>query len=261
MKKYIRLLFFVCIVCSLTFFSCKSKSALVTDKTNTALTADQLITNLYNNNKDFSTLYIKSNIRYENDKQTQNVTAEIKIKKNEMISVSIRFLGITMAKALITPSEVKYYEKINSSYFEGNYSALSQWLGTDLDFQKVQNMFIGQSLDDLTIGKYTVIIEDNVYKLENNPEDNTTKTVFLEGEKFRITKQEINQKTQERTLKIRYANYSEYNQMALPSKMMIEAIQKKDKTNINIDYNTVTLNEDLSFPYSVPKGYERIFIN
>ena len=106
------------------------------------------------NKSDFKTLYIKSNVKYNDEKQSQNLTAEIKIKKDEQILVSIRFLGITMAKALITPASVSYYEKLNSTYFEGDFSTLSKWLGTDLDFNKVQNILIGQAIDDLTKGKY-----------------------------------------------------------------------------------------------------------
>jgi hypothetical protein len=64
--------------------------------------AAKIIGNHYNNKSNFSTLYIRANAKYADDKQTQNVTAEIKIKKDEQILVSIRFLGITMAKALIT---------------------------------------------------------------------------------------------------------------------------------------------------------------
>jgi hypothetical protein len=66
------------------------------------LKAAKIIGNHYNNKSNFSTLYIRANAKYADDKQTQNVTAEIKIKKDEQILVSIRFLGITMAKALIT---------------------------------------------------------------------------------------------------------------------------------------------------------------
>jgi hypothetical protein len=43
--------------------------------------------------------------------------------------------------------------------------------------------------------------------------------------------------------------------------LYINAVQKKAKTEILIDYNSITFNEDLSFPYSVPDGYDRIFIN
>jgi hypothetical protein len=40
------------------------------------------------------------------------------------------------------------------AYFEGDFSALSQWLGTDLDYNKIQNLLVGEALDDLQ-SKYT----------------------------------------------------------------------------------------------------------
>jgi hypothetical protein len=71
--------------------------------------AAKIIGNHYNNKSNFSTLYIEQ-IKYADDKQTQNVTAEIKIKKDEQILVSIRFLGITMAN-IDNSNSVSYYEK------------------------------------------------------------------------------------------------------------------------------------------------------
>lgn len=256
MKKYLGLLllFFM-------FASCKSKALFVEGSANKTMSADKIIEKHYHNKKDFTTLYIKSSAHYEDEKQSQNVTAEIKIKKDEMILISIRFLGITMAKALITPNEVKYYEKLGGKYLEGNYATLSQWLGTDLDFQKVQNMLIGQALDDLKKVKYTSSIEDKLYRLENDSDANTKKIYFFEADNFLIKREEITQRNQDRMLQIQYPNHSEYNQMALPTGLIIDAFQKGAKTNINIDYNSVTFNEELSFPYSVPEGYERIIIN
>jgi hypothetical protein len=35
-------------------------------------------------------------------------------------------------------NSVSYYEKIKGTYFEGDFSALSQWLGTDLDYSKIK---------------------------------------------------------------------------------------------------------------------------
>ena len=151
MKKY-GLLFVL-----ITLISCKSKSGVVmTAPKENKNTTSSVIEKLYQNKNDFSTLYIKSSANYADEKMSQNVTAEIKIKKDEQILVSVRFLGITMAKALITPEGVSYYEKINGSYFEGDFKGLSQWLGTDLDYSKIQNLLVGQAIDDLTKGKYKV---------------------------------------------------------------------------------------------------------
>ena len=184
-----------------------------------------------------------------------------KIKKDEIILISIRFIGITMAKALITPTKVQYYEKINNSFFEGDYSTLSRWLGSDLDFNKVQNMLLGEALDDLNKGKFSANIVDQMFKLEDSTDVNTKKSYFFESEKYLIKKQQISQIAQDRTLQIVYPNYSDINQIAMPTNIIIDAVQNKGTTNITIDYNTITFNEDLSFPYSVPEGYEQIFIN
>ena len=245
---------------TISLFSCKVKKVIRESHAKEEIASEKIIASHYANKTDFKTIYIKSSVRYEDDKQSQNVSAEIRIKKNEIISISIRFLGITMAKALITPNKVQYYEKIGGKFFEGNYQSLSQFLGTDLDFAKVQNLFIGQALDDLTKEKYINSIEDKLYKLENNENSKTRKTFYFDSESFHVTKQLISQSEQSRSLQIVYPEYKQYLEMNLPTNILIDALMEKGRTNIKIDYNSATFNEELNFPYSVPDGYEQIFI-
>ena len=257
----VSIIFAVCLGSSLTFVSCKSKAAVVNvTKSESRSSANKIIENYYNNKNEFSTLYIKANAQYATEKQNQNVTAEIKIKKDEQILISIRFLGITMAKASITPTAVSYYEKINGNYYEGDFSALSQLLGTDLDFNKVQNMLLGRVIDDLKKGKYTESLADQVYRLDDTSDDNTKKSFYFDADKFLVNKQEITQTNEGRMIQVVYSNKKEFNEMILPLAINIDTYQKKGKTEINLDYNTVTFNEELSFPYSVPNDYKRIII-
>jgi hypothetical protein len=261
----VRLLFvlMICVSSSLTLVSCKAKAKVVNESKSSDsknISAERIIISHYANKSDFKTLYIKSNVKYSDEKQTQNVTAEIKIKKNEQISVSIRFLGITMAKALITPTMVSYYEKIGGTYFEGDFSSLSTWLGTDLDFMKVQNMLIGQTMDDLTQGNYKDTLVDQSYRLEDISKNDIQKYFFFDIEKFLLNKQKVIQITKNRNIDISYTDYKTYNESVFPSNIFITAEQDKGKTEINLNYNTITINEELSFPYSVPNGYKRILI-
>jgi actin-related protein len=264
MKKSLNILTVLFLVCS-TLLSCKSKAVFVETKTpdavkdSTVLTSDKIIRSHYSNKVDFSTLYIRASAKYKHDDDSQTVSAEIKIKKDEQILVSIRVLGITMAKALITPKQVQYYEKLNGTYFDGDYAALSQWLGTDLDFNKIQNMLIGKPIDDLTKQKYTFTETDKFYQL-NTTQNGTEKSFFFEAEHYLLKKQEISQPDKERSFEANYPNYQELSSSFLPASLTINAFQKKVKTTIIIDYNSITFNEELTFPYSVPEGYERIFI-
>lgn len=248
--------------------SCKSKAVMVDSNSvkpvaivdSNAVNSQKIIESHYGNKSDFSTLYIRSSAKYRDDKQSQSVSAEIKIKKGEKILVSVRFLGITMAKALITPTQVKYYEKINGTYFEGDYASLSEWLGTDLDFDKIQNMLVGQPIDDLTKQKYNSEVTDKFYRL-NAVQDKTEKSFFFESKNYLLKKQEVVQAEKERAFAVNYPNFQDFASAILPASLQINAVQKKGKTEISIDYNSVTFNEELSFPYSVPEGYDRIFIN
>ncbi len=241
--------------------ACKPKSFVAEEGANKSLTAEKVVAGHNKIKKDFSTVYIKANVKYKDDRQAQNVTAEIRIKKDETILISARFIGITMAKAIITPDGVKYYEKIGGKFFEGDFTTLSRWLGTDLDFDKVQNMLLGDALDDLTKDKYHSEIDNGLYKLERKGKDALDKAFYFEAANFLLKKQEVTQVNPQRELYISYPNHKEYKEAILPVNVIIEAFYKGKTTNISLDYNNVTFNEQLSFPYSVPEGYERIFID
>lgn len=256
MKKSIAILFAVTVLAS-----CKSKQATVTEQeAGSSKQVKEIVEGHYKTARNFETLLIKSNARYQDKNTTQNVTAEIRIKKDEAILVSIRFLGITMAKALITPKEVSYYEKINSTYFKGNYAVLSRWLGTELDYKRVENMLVGEALDDLNKGTYKASLEDGKYKLTGKESGSIIKEYLFEGANYLLKKQHITQGGQEpRSLDVQYPSHNEYQQAILPSAIKIEA-EQKDKVNINIEYTSVKFNEKLTFPYEVPEGFEQIFI-
>lgn len=257
MKKYIAF-----VLVSVFMISCKSKAVAVQNNTTEVApkTDNKVVEKHYDNKLDFKTLYIKAAARYVDEKQSQNVTAEIKIEKDKQILISVRFLGITMAKALITPTSVSYYEKINSTYYDGDFTSLSKWLGTELDYSKVQNLLVGEALDDLRKGKYTQTIVENLIRLEDEKDTKLKKAFFLEPEKYLLQKEQISQATENIMLEIKYADAKVFDQGTLPTSIEINAIQPKGKTDINLNYNNISFNEELSFPYSVPGGYKKVLI-
>ncbi|SHG50782.1 DUF4292 domain-containing protein [Flavobacterium defluvii] len=258
MKKYI-----IIVLLSAFVVSCKSKAVAVQNNTTTEVIAkkdNKAIEKHYENKLDFSTLNIKASAKYEDEKQSQNVTADIKIEKDKQILISVRFLGITMAKALITPTTVSYYEKIKGTYYEGDFTSLSEWLGTELDYNKVQNLLIGEAFDDLRKGEYTQTIVENLFRLEDQKSQKIQKVFYLDPEKYLVQKEEISQPAENINLEINYSDIKTFNQGTIPTTLIINAVQPKGKTNINLNYNNISFNEELSFPYSVPSGYKKVLI-
>lgn len=252
------------LLCVFMLLSCKAKKNAVTTEPAVVAVSNESIENIIKNHNDlkcnFTTAYIKSEVDYEDPKQSLHIAAEIRMKKDEIILVSLRWFGITMAKAIITPTQVKYYEKINGKYFEGDYKMLSDLFGTDLDFKKVQNLLLGRAIDDLTKGKYTLGQEGNDLKLQESDSVNFSKSYIFNPSTFWLNKQEIKQLNPERTFFVNYTDYKTYAPSVLPTELAIFAIQGNKTTTINIRYKNVNFNDELTFPYSVPNGYKQIIL-
>jgi hypothetical protein len=246
---------------SFTFLvSCKPKQSVLESAANESLVAVKVISGHYGNKKEFSTLNIRANAKYKDEKQSHSVTADIRIKKDEIIWINVKLLGFPVAKALITPDKVSYYEKINNTYFEGDFSILSNWLGTELDFNKVQNLLIGNAIDDLTKSTYNVKIEKELYQLTETNISNTHKVFNFEGGNFLLKKETIFQEQENRKLEIYYPSHKEQNNVFLPNEINIKA-QQKESVFIDLEYKNIIFNENLSYPFSIPSSYDQINVN
>jgi len=239
---------------------CKSKQAVATAAANDNTKVAKVIKGHYQNQHNFTTLNIRANAKYEDTKQSHSMNADIRIKKDEIIWINIKFLGIPMAKAMITPTKVSYYEKINNTYFEGDFSLLSNWLGTELDFNKVQNLFLGKAIDDLTKNQWISEVVEKMFKLSLPNNSDVSKEFYFEGANYLLKKETINQESKKRSLQIYYPSYKEDSSMYLPNEINIKA-EQKDKVTIDIEYKQTTFNEKLSYPFSIPSGYTAIEIN
>ena len=259
MKRYIAL------VAAVLLVGCKAKkidgaatTAVVEEEK--GMTTKKIIDNYYNNTIDFKTLYIKASAKYSDKKQNQNITTEIRIKKDEQILISVRFLGITMAKALITPQSVSYYEKIKGTYYEGDFTSLSKWLGTELNYDKAQNLLLGKALTDLKKGKYKETFADNLYRLDNQDDSKLQQAYFVDAEQFLLKKEQLSQTVENVMVQVLYDNHKKFDQGILPTTVTVNTIQAQNKVDINLEYNSVSFNEELSFPYSIPDGYKKVLI-
>ena len=247
------------IILVLSLISCKSKQSVATTDAVNTTEVSKIIKGHYANEHDFKTLNIRANAKYEDAKQSHSINADIRIKKDEIIWINIKFFGIPMAKALITPTKVSYYEKINGTYFEGDFSMLSNWLGTDLDFNKVQNLFLGKAIDDLSKSKWITEINEKLFKLSKPSNADIIKDFYFEAANFLLKKETISQQSQNRMLEIQYPSHREVGKMFLPNEINIKASQK-DNVFINIEYKNTTFDENLSYSYEIPNNYKAIEI-
>lgn len=161
----------------------------------------------------------------------------------------------------MTPNRVTFYNKLQNEYFDGDFSYLSNMLGTELDFDKVQNLLLGQALFDLRDAKYDASISESDYVLKPKKQLVLFKTLYMiEPDNFKISAQQLSQPLKKRFLDIAYKNYQLINEKILPNEIVITAIEANSKNIIDLDYRSIEFNRTLNFPYRIPKGYKKIVI-
>ncbi len=251
MKYTFSILF--CLVLLLS--GCKSRKTATPED----LASAKIIESHYDTHFDFETLAAKLKVRYKDEHTSQGVSVSLRMEKDKTIWMSASILGISLAKAKITPDHVQYYEKIDGTYFDGDFKLLSDLLGTELDFEQVQALLLGQPLFDLTKGGYSAIAgQQNYLIVPKKQRDLFNLFFYLDAQRFTMQQQRLEQKDRDRELTVSYGDYQAQEVGILPEKVSVRAKENDKITEIDLEYRNVEVNKEVSFPFEIPSGYKEI---
>ena len=238
--------------------SCKSGKIISDAKADKSLSARVIIKNHYKNQLEFKTLTGRIKIDYSDGYSTQSMGVSLRMEKDKASWISAP-LGVV--KALITPDRVSFYNKLDNQYFDGDFRYLSRMLGTDVDFEIVQNLLLGQALLDLREEKYLAEVNGDNYELKPKKAMELFKPLFrIEPGNYKLAAQQLAQPWKKRLLEIRYKNYQQRDERILPNEIGIVAIEMNQRTTIAIEYRNMEFNRRINFPYKIPKGFEEIVL-
>ena len=245
----------------LTLGACKSNKPIA-DSNLESLSVKKIVSNHYDNEFDQETVYARLTTRYSDKRSSLKLTIKMRLEKDKTIWLSATKLGVPVAKLLITPTRVQYYEKIQRVYFDGDYALLNKWLKTELDFFKLQNLLLGQAVNDLTKGKYTATTGKDSYELTPRKNGDLYKILFFMNPiNFKMDRQVVRDTEKQQVFTVSYPEYNKIEEEQFPEKIQITAVDNKNRTLINIEYRSVEFNRKLTFPYSVPRNYKEIRLN
>lgn len=243
----------------LLFFSCKtSKTISTSSEIDSDLSAKQLIRNYSKNAANFKTLTAKVKADYSRKDGSKGTTISLRMEKDKTIWMSAPF---SMAKVLITPEKVSFYNKLDNTYFKGDFKLLSEFVGTDLDFNKVQNILLGEAIYNLNKDEYVASTFEKSYLLQPKNQQKLFEIFYLlNPSHFKMDSQQFFQPQDNRILQIDYKDYQRVDKQTLPQNIKIIAVESLDETIIDLEYKSVALNEKIRFPFRIPSGYKEIEI-
>lgn len=240
-----------------SFIGCRSaKSLTATGSIKENMPAKQIIKENQKQTADFKTLQAKVKIDYTEGDKSNGVSVNLRIEKDKVIWLSAP-LGV--ARAMITPEKVRYYNKLEDEYFDGDYSLLSELLGIELDFNKVQNILMGEALFNLSKDTYVASNNDVSYVLQPENQQAVFEIFYLFNPgHFKLDSQQLAQFNEKRLLQVDYKAYQLVDKEIVPEIINIVAVENTSEIKIDLEYKSVSINEDVRFPFEIPSGYKEI---
>lgn len=217
-----------------------------------------IVDSIEKNKIDFRTFSAKIKIDFEDKEGKKNdFTAFIRLKKDSILWISINaLLGIEAFRVIITPDSVKVLNKLDKIIQIRSVEYLQEVTHVPFTFLELQNIIIGNPVYlDSNIVAYkkeekqiSLISIGKVFKhlLTINKDDFILQNSKLDDIDI----------SRARTCLIIYGDFERKNDMIFSAFRKI-TISEKEKLDIEMRYKQYSFNEDLNFPFGIPKNYKQ----
>jgi len=263
------------------FSSCGSKKRIASDeKPNILISSDSTRITELKTDSIYNLLKIgeqgvwsfsaKINANSTIDKQSNSFTSNVRIVLDSAIWVSIApGLGIEVARALITPDSVKFINRLNSSYFKGNFSYINELLQIEVNYQMIQAILLGNTYLHYSVENYQggtdngALFLSTLKKRKIKKENELlipnilTQEIYYSSEYNKVSRMDIQDYRPIRKFSARYPAYESVDGFFMPKELIINA-QAAKNVSIDLVYSRITLNKPINTPFSIPQGYEQI---
>jgi hypothetical protein len=210
------------------------------------------------NRIDYQTFSAKVNVDYEDaEGKKYDVNAHIRMQKDSVIWLTITGpLGLEGLRGLITADSVKLLDKQNKTYIARSVNFLQEMTALPLDLKTLQDLIIGNPVYfDSTISAYSK--NDHTISLQVfNHFFKHLITVSSTDKSVQSSKLDDSDESRSRTCHLTYEDYENRKGVNFSTKRKINVSEKK-KLDVKLDFKQYDFNETLSFPFNIPKNYDR----
>jgi len=226
-------------------------------KNDTSMMIMSAIQRLKANEINYKTFSAKVNVDYRGgDGKNYDVNASVRLYKDSAIWISANaILGIEAMRVLITKDSVKLMNKLQKTYTARSVDYLQEVTALPLDLKTLQDLIIGNP----------VFLDSNIVSY-STADNNITmlclgqlfkNLITLNGTDYTLLHSKLDDAdiSRNRTAELTYNDYENKKGVPFSTKRRI-TVAEKNRLDIRLDFKQYDFNQEVSFPFSVPKNYE-----
>ena len=191
--------------------------------------------------------------------------AKVSIKDSDIKqnSIELRFeidnkiwlsAPIGAARALIDVDSLKFYNKIDRTFYESDISYIFDRIGFALDFVSLQKILLGKHVFEMQFSDYANEVLDN-YFFKSTIVLNKVPTEFtsLIDKMGNLKEQSLT--NNENSFTVKYDSYLKLDKYVVPTKV---SFYKDENEIFKMEIRSIKTLNKLNIPFKLPKKYSRI---
>jgi hypothetical protein len=233
---------------------------------------EYLFEQLKKNELHYNSISLKFTVEANIDNDNKSFSGLAYVIRDSVIWLSITKFGLEAARFYITPDSAKMINRLNNTYFIGDFEYVSTLFNIDFDYDMLQAIIIGNDFSYYDNDVFKASIDNKAYKLstigrrklkkyvihENEAQRVLIQDIWLDPETFKIIHISMKEVKQEnRKFDSFYYEFIDVDGQRFPSKMKVE-INDTKKILVDIVFTRTTLNAVDNIPFRIPDTYTRV---
>ena len=252
--------------------SCSAERRVIKEPLKEAQT-DYLFTKLKENELRFDWFSAKFSAEYKNKNEEHSFGGQIRIRKDSLIWITMSpMMGIEVIRLMISQDSIKFINRMNNTYFIGDYDYLNRFLNTNIDYDILQAFLIGRDLSFYENDKFRATVDDKYYKLSTTERHKLKKyvksseeavkvfiqNIWLDPVTFKIVRADVREVKRENIrLEATYESFESLGSQVFPTKVNY-VIYAENNLTANAEFSRVVLDDPQSFPFKIPASFKAI---
>ncbi len=241
--------------------SCKAKKEVVKETVkNSPVKANynktEKLAAINKSQTDFNTLAIRSRANLSINNDVNDVSMNIRIRKNEAIWVSVTAIaGIEVARALITPDSIKIMNRLEDTYLKKPFSYIYEFASDQINFGTLQSILVGNTIKEFSDTSYlnvngresklSGLIRSLTFSMQLNDHNKVLQTSLRDARAGQ-------------TLQIGYTDFALFSSQEIPQTVNLKSLAMRKNIQLDMKYARVEVNPIFDIPFNVPKRFSVI---
>lgn len=255
------------IVFSIT--SCKVKKTNDTEIKLKNKSSEELIDLMMQSKLNAKFINSKGSVELTFQDEKNSLRTNIRIQKDSALWISLSKATLPVLTTIVSNDSVKFLNKLKKEYFLDNFASINEILNTEIDYELLQDFFLGEPIAFDAEEDYIVKIDDDSYLISSEKSRKIEKLLkkgkvkeepflyrcWIEPTNYKCKRVVINLVSQNTELEVNYSQWETIDGYVFPMIAKLKLSTPKDTVLLDMDYSKVDVLESISMPFNIPDSY------